>query len=272
MMKKMFVVFFALLIAAGLFAGGRKEAAGAKPPIRVGTAGMPAPYGWTNEDGTLDGYDQAVIHAVAELLPQYDFSIEVTEFPSIFVGLDSGRYHIGVNNISWRQERAEKYLFPEHHYIYNDTGFIVQKGRTDIKTFEDLAGKTTVVEPDGAFPQLFTEEFNAAHPSNPIKVTWVQQDSLKTYLDISQGNLDFVFTELASVNLRENEFNIDVDFISLPKAEQEKLQNPKSYFVFARTPEGEKLKTEVDGAFQKLIDNGKLKELSIKYFGSDISQ
>jgi ABC-type amino acid transport substrate-binding protein len=58
----------------------------------------------------------------------------------------------------------------------------------------------------------------------------------------------------------------------LPKTEQEKLQNPKSYFVFSRTPEGEKLKTEVDEAFRKLIDNGKLKELSIKYFGSDISQ
>jgi ABC-type amino acid transport substrate-binding protein len=270
-MKKVFVVVFAMLAAAGLFAGARKDQSG-KPLVRVGTAGMPAPYGWTNEDGTLDGYDQAVIHAVAELLPQYEFAIEVTEFPSIFVGLDSGRYQIGVNNISWRQERAEKYLFPEHHYIYNDTGFIVRKGRTDIKTFEDLAGKITVVEPDGAFPQLFTEEFNAAHPSNPIKVTWVQQDSLKTYLDISQGRLDFTFTELASVNLREKEFNIDVDFISLPKAEQEKLQNPKSYFVFARTPEGEKLKTEVDEAFRKLISNGKLKELSIKFFGSDISQ
>jgi ABC-type amino acid transport substrate-binding protein len=270
-MKKTFAVLLAVVFAVSLFAGPKKESSG-KPLIRVGTAGMPAPYGWTNEDGTLDGYDQAVVHAVAELLPQYEFAIEVTEFPSIFVGLDSGRYQIGVNNISWRQERAEKYLFPEHHYIYNDTGFIVRKGRTDIRTFEDLAGKTTVVEPDGAFPQLFTEEFNAAHSANPIKVTYVQQDTLKTYLDISRGALDFSFTEQASVTLREKEFNIDVDFISLPKAEQEKLQNPKSYFVFARTPEGEKLKAEVDAAFQKLIDSGKLSELSVRYFGSDISQ
>ncbi|MDR2631136.1 MAG: transporter substrate-binding domain-containing protein [Spirochaetaceae bacterium] len=270
-MRKLLVVFFALLIAGNLAAGGRKEASG-KPLVRVGTAGMPAPYGWTNEDGSLDGYDQAVVHAVAELLPQYEFSLEVTEFPSIFVGLDSGRYQIGVNNISWRAERAEKYRFPEHHYIYNDTGFIVRKGRNDIKTFEDLAGKTTVVEPDGAFPQLFTEEFNAAHPANPIKVTYVQQDSLKTYLDISQGVIDFSFTEQASVTLREKEFNIDVDFISLPKAEQEKLQNPKSYFVFPRTVEGEKLAAEVDAAFARLIANGKLRELSIRYFGSDISQ
>jgi polar amino acid transport system substrate-binding protein len=269
-MKKVLMVVLALMLTVSAFAGGQK--ASGKPQIRVGTAGSPAPYGYNNEDGKLDGYDQAVVHAVAELLPQYDFSIEVTEFPSIFVGLDSGRYQIGVNNISWRQERAEKYLFPEHHYIYNNTGFIVRKGRTDIKGFNDLAGKTTVVEPDGAFPQLFVEEFNAAHPANPIKVTWVAQDSLKTYMDISGGNLDFSITELVSVVLREKEFGLDVDFVELPKAEQEKLQNPKSYFVFARNADGEKLRGEVDAAFQKLIDNGKLREISLKYFGSDISQ
>ncbi|MDR1566076.1 MAG: transporter substrate-binding domain-containing protein [Treponema sp.] len=270
-MKKLLTVLVVLALGGSVFAGGRKAASG-KPVIQVGTAGMPAPYGWVNEDGSLDGYDQAVIHAVAELLPQYEFSIEVTEFPSIFVGLDSGRYQIGVNNISWRQERAEKYIFPEHHYIYNNTGFIVRKGRTGIKGFEDLAGKTTVVEPDGAFPQLFVEEFNAAHPSNPIKVTWVQQDALKTYIDISQGVTDFGITEEVSKNLRTREFGIEVDFVELPKGEQEKLQNPKSYFVFPRSPEGEKLKAEVDAVFQKLIDSGKLRELSIKYFGSDISQ
>jgi polar amino acid transport system substrate-binding protein len=271
MMKKVFLFFFALVFSTVLFAGGQKAAPG-KTAIKVGTAGMPAPYGWSNEDGSLDGYDQAVIHAVAELLPHYEFSIEVTEFPSIFAGLDSGRYQIGVNNISWRSERAERYLFPDHHYIYNNTGFIVRKGRTDIKGFDDLSGKTTVVEPDGAFPQLFVEEFNLAHPADPIKVTWVAQDALKTFIDISQSSIDFYITEEVSYNLRENEFGIDVDFVELPKEEQEKLQNPKSYFLFPRNQEGEKLKAEVDAAFQKLIDNGRLKELSIKYFGSDISQ
>lgn len=270
-MKKLFLVLFVLAFSTALFAGGQKAASG-KTAVKVGTAGMPAPYGWINEDGSLDGYDQAVIHAVAELLPQYEFSIEVTEFPSIFAGLDSGRYQIGVNNISWRRERAEKYLFPDHYYIYNNTGFIVRKGRADIRGFEDLPGKTTVVEPDGAFPQLFVEEFNLANPANPVKVTWVAQDALKTYIDISQGNIDFHITEEVSYNLREKEFGIDVDFVELPKEEQEKLQNPKSYFLFPRNPEGEKLKAEVDAVFQKLIDNGRLRELSIKYFGSDISQ
>lgn len=271
-MKKLILVLLVLAAAASVFAGGKKETQAGVPRITVGTAGLPVPYGWVNPDGALDGYDSAVIAAVGELLPQYQFAVEVTEFPSIFAGLDSGRYQIGVNNISWRKDREEKYLFARNHYIYNNTGIVVRKGRTDIKGISDLGGKTDLATPDGAFPQLFVEEYNEAHPENPIKITYSDEDALKTYQRIVDGSLDFILSEEVSVTLREKEFGLDVDFISLPKEEQEKIQNPKSYFIFPRTAEGEKIRADVDGALEKLIANGKLKELSIKYFGSDISQ
>jgi polar amino acid transport system substrate-binding protein len=272
MMKKIVLVFLALVLTVSIFAGGKKESPDGLKRVSIGTAGLPVPYGWVNPDGSLDGYDSAVIAAVGELLPQYRFTIEVTEFPSIFAGLDSGRYQIGVNNISWRKDREEKYLFAKNHYIYNNTGIVVRKGRTDIRGIDDLGGKTDLATPDGAFPQLFVEEYNEAHPENPIKITYSDEDSLKTYQRIVDGSLDFFLSEEVSVVLREKEFGLDVDFISLPKEEQEKIQNPKSYFVFPRTAEGEAIRADVDGALEKLIANGKLRELSVKYFGSDISQ
>jgi polar amino acid transport system substrate-binding protein len=271
-MKKLIGVLLAFGFAAAVFAGGKSETQDGVTQVVIGTAGLPVPYGWVNPDGNPDGYDSAVVKAVGELLPQYKFTIEVTEFPSIFAGLDSGRYLIGVNNISWRKDREEKYLFAKHHYIYNNTGIVVKKGRADIKGIADLGGKSNLATADGAFPQLFVEEYNEAHPDNPIKVTYSDEDSLKTYQRIADGSLDFILSEEVSVVLRKKEFGIDVDFISLPKAEQEKIQNPKSYFVFPRTAQGEKIRAEVDGALEKLIANGKLKALSIKYFGSDISQ
>jgi ABC-type amino acid transport substrate-binding protein len=274
MMKKLIVVLLALGLAVSASASGQREEvpSGVQQRITIGTAGMPVPYGWVNPDGTLDGYDSAVIAAVEELLPQYQFTVEITEFPRIFAGLDSGRYQIGVNNISWRKDREEKYLFAKRHYIYNNTGIVVRKGRTDIRGIDDLGGKTDHAPPDGAFPQLFVEEYNEAHPENPIKITYSSEDALKTYQRIVDGSLDFILSEEVSVPLREKEFGLDVDFISLPKEEQEKIQNPKSYFIFPRTPTGEKIRADVDGALEKLIANGKLTELSIKYFGSDISQ
>jgi polar amino acid transport system substrate-binding protein len=198
--------------------------------------------------------------------------VELTEFPSIFTGLDSGRYQIGVNNISWRKEREEKYLFAQHHYIYNSTGIVVRKGRPDIKGIADLGGKTFVTEAGGLFSQLFAESYNEANPNNPIKITYSDEDALKTFQDIAAGRVDFILAEIAIVEIRRKEFGIDVDFITLPKEEEEKIQNPKSYFVFPRTPEGEKIRADVDEAFGKLIANGKLSELAVKYFGVDISQ
>jgi ABC-type amino acid transport substrate-binding protein len=271
-MKKLMAVVMVVGLVASVFAAPKQEEAPGVTTITVGTAGSPVPYGWVNPDGTLDGYDSAVIAAVDEALPQYQFKVEVTEFPSIFVGLDSGRYQIGVNNISWRKEREEKYLFAQHHYIYNNTGILVRKGRTDIRGINDLGGKTDIATPNGAFPQLFVEEYNETHPDNPINITYSDEDALRIYQRIADGSLDFTLTEEVSVTLREREFGIDLDFISLPKDEQEKIQNPKSYFIFPRTPEGETIRAAVDGAFETLIANGKLRELSIKYFGSDISQ
>jgi ABC-type amino acid transport substrate-binding protein len=271
-MKKLMAVAMVVGLTASIFAAAKKEETPGVTTINIGTAGSPAPYGWVNPDGTLDGYDSAVIAAVDEALPQYTFKVEVTEFPSIFVGLDSGRYQIGVNNISWRKEREEKYLFAKNHYIYNNTGIVVRKGRTDINGIDDLGGKTDIASADGAFPQLFVEEYNEANPDNPIKITYSDEDALRIYQRIADGSLDFILSEEVSVTLRKQEFGIDVDFISLPKAEQEKIQNPKSYFIFPRTPEGEVIRAAVDEAFETLIANGTLRELSIKYFGSDISQ
>lgn len=201
-MKKLMAVAMIVGLAASVFASAKQESQAGVTELLIGTSGSPAPYGWVNPDGTLDGYDSAVIAAVDEVLPQYKLTIEKTEFPSIFVGLDSGRYQIGVNNISWRKEREEKYLYAKNHYIYNDTGIVVRKGRTDIRGVDDLGGKTNVVEPGGAFPQLFAEEYNAAHPDNPIKLTYSEQDSLKSFQDIENGSLDFLVRELVIVEVQ----------------------------------------------------------------------
>jgi polar amino acid transport system substrate-binding protein len=271
-MKKFMLVPLVLAAAVSLSAGGRRQPASGATLVLIGTNAAPAPYGWINEEGNIEGYDAAVLAAVQELLPQYKFVLENTEFPSIFAGLDSGRYLIGANNLSWRKEREEKYLYAKHHYIYNNTGIVVRKGRTDIRGLNDLGGKTNIAPANGAFPQLFVEEYNADHPENPIIITYADQDDRKTYQDIIDGSLDFVVREQVALDLHKKEFGIDVDFISLTKEEQEKIQNPKSYFIFPRTPEGEKIRADVDGALERLIANGKLRELSIKYFGSDISQ
>ena len=60
----------------------------------------------------------------------------------LFAGLDSGRYDMVVNGVEITDERAEKYDFTEP-YGYIRTALIVADDNEEIKTFEDLNGKTT---------------------------------------------------------------------------------------------------------------------------------
>lgn len=236
--------------------------------ILVATSGEPKPYVWVNEKNELDGYDIAVVKAIAGILPQYDIQFEKTKFSSIFAGIDSGRYQVGANNITKKPEREQKYLFGKEYYYMNQTLIIVKKGRSDIKSLEDLGGKKISVNP-GGFEQLFVEQFNKEHPNNKIIVNYTDQNQAKTYQDVNSGASDFTFAERVMLQNIKDTYKIDLDYIALPKEEMVKIQDPAAYFVFSKTGDGPKIRDDFDNAIKTLIKNGKLKEISIKYLGGD---
>lgn len=258
-------VAFAVLAVAGLDAQ-------AKQKILIGTSGAPKPYVWVNEKNDLDGYDIAVLKEVNKLLTQYDFQFEKTEFPSIFAGIDSGRYQIGANNISKRPAREAKYLYAAEWYISNPTGLVVKQGRKDIKTVADLAGKKTTVAANGVFSQLFVEEYNKAHPDKKILVTYSDQDLSKTFQDVANGTIDFTFSEKLLAKLLNQSYGVNLDFVELPKKEAEVIQNPNAYFIYSKIGDGPKIQAAVDGALRTLKANGKLAELSQKYLEGDYTK
>jgi polar amino acid transport system substrate-binding protein len=251
--------------AAG--AGDAEAETGEATPVLIGTSGSPAPYNWVNEDGSLDGYEPAVIAAIGELLPQYAFDFEITDFASIFTGIDTGRYGMGSNNLSRTPEREERYLFADENHIYNTLVVAFKKGREDIKSAEDLSGKSTVTASDGVAFQLFLESYNEAHKDAPINITYSDQDWLATFRNIDNGTQDFGVWERAVLQSYEDEFGIDLDFITLDSEDTYGLLNLESYFAFPKTEAGEKLRDDVSGAIRTLKDSGRLIALSEEYFG-----
>lgn len=240
--------------------------------LLIGTSGSPKPYSYLNEKNELDGYDIAVLKEIDALLPEYQIEFEKTEFQSIFAGIDSGRYQVGANNITKKPEREEKYLFGNEYYYFNTTVVVVKKGRTDIKSLDDLAGKKTPVSASGGFGQLFIEQYNKEHPDKKIQGVYTDQDSAKTYQDINAGLFDFTFAEKVMIKFIEETYKIDLDYVELPREQFEKIQNPHAYFIFSKTGDGPKIRDAFDGALGTLIKNGKLKELSEKYLGGDYSR
>lgn len=107
----------------------------------VALEGAWQPWSYHDESDTLVGYDVEVSRAIAEKLgvePEYVES----DWDSLFAGLDAGRYDMVCNGVEVTDERALTYDFTTP-YGYIHTALAVKKDNDDIKTFEDLKGKTT---------------------------------------------------------------------------------------------------------------------------------
>lgn len=280
--KKAAVVFLAGALLTGCGNGGTQESAAATgtsnnvevKKVLVGTGASAKPYIYTDENDNVTGYEAELIRAIDELLPEYEFEFEKTDFASMFLGIDSGRYQMGANNITKKPEREEKYLFADEYDLYNYTVAIVRKDDDSIKTLEDLGGKTVYVSGSGGFSQLFVETFNENHADNPIHTEYSDADSLKVYQDIVAGVVDFTLTEEVMFNSYTEEYpelRDSLKFVKFTDEETKQIQDPYGWFVYPQTEDGEALKAAVDKALIELKENGTVTEISEKYLGFDVA-
>ncbi|HHU64757.1 transporter substrate-binding domain-containing protein, partial [Streptococcus sp.] len=113
-MKKMLGITGLALVSATLLAAcsskSSSDASSDKKELTFATVGTTAPFSY-EESGKLTGYDIEVAKAVFKDSDKYKVTFKKTEWSSIFTGLDSGKYQLGGNNISYTKERSAKYLY-----------------------------------------------------------------------------------------------------------------------------------------------------------------
>ena len=127
--------------AASTGAADQLAAIQANGKLVVALEGAWQPWSYHDESDTLVGYDVEVSRAIAKKLgvePEYVES----DWDSLFAGLDAGRFDIVCNGVEVTDERAKTYDFTTP-YGYIHTALAVRKDNEDIKSFEDLKGKTT---------------------------------------------------------------------------------------------------------------------------------
>jgi len=231
---------------------------------RIATEGAYAPYNYIGEDGQPDGYDIAVSKAVDELIPEVTFTYQAVEWSSIFAGLEAGRYDLIVSQAAKTPEREEKYLFGDTAYAWDLGAIAFVKGRDDIHSLDDLAGKTLTVAVGSSNANVI-ETWNAAH-DNAVEVVYGDGDITKALLDVQEGRVDATLVSPVTGNKIVSEQGLNIDF-ALRNDEE-----PKPVFwLYANTPENEELKPLVDKALAELVESGKLGEISKEYLGEDYS-
>lgn len=234
--------------------------------IKAATSARPRPFTYIDDDGNLTGQNIELIKAVFDKLPQYELEIEVTEFASIFTGIDAGLYDLGVNNIAKNPDREAKYLFtdPEmvNHYIAVVNKNIDITGITDLT---ELAGKK-YVGAAGNDKTTVIETYNDAHPDQQITIDYTEADVLQTLYDVESGKEDFLIIDAPMYfGYYGPEFNLDVNTFDLSNVKSASY----SYFIVGK--ENTKLAEDINEALKQVIEEGISTEIDIKFLGEDYS-
>jgi len=259
-MKKLVSLMLALCLVMCAFACADEDLLSritSKGVIVVASEGCWAP--WTYHDEVTDeaiGFDMDVVRAVAAKL---GVEVQFVDCPwdSLFGGLDSGRYDLIANGVEWTEDRAEAISMSDA-YAYMRTALIVRGDNEEIKGFEDLNGKKTT--------NTISSTYAAIGESYGATVVGVD-DLNSTMMLVMQGRVDATLnaevsyveymTEHPEANLKVVATTEEASLVCMCVRKGEDTES----FVAA-----------INQALAELNEEGVLTEISIKYFGRDITK
>ncbi|GAB3945777.1 ABC transporter substrate-binding protein [Kribbella albertanoniae] len=165
--------------ASGKLVIGNGSAGGGQPPL-----------GFTADDNkTPIGVEIDIAHLVASVLG-LQAEVQTTSWENLFLGLDSGKYQVGISNIGVSELRKEKYDFATYrlglHAFEAKTGSGLK-----IAGPADISGKKVAVS-SGTLQEAILLEWNkqnAAAGRPPADLKYYQQ-SADTFLALQSGRID----------------------------------------------------------------------------------
>ncbi|SDN46669.1 amino acid ABC transporter substrate-binding protein, PAAT family [Psychrobacillus sp. OK028] len=227
------------------------------------------PISWLDDKGNATGYDVEVMKLVDELLPEYEFEYVGTTSDDLLIGVEQGKFQVGVKNAFWTEERTEKFIYPKEFLGLSSAGLVLKKENEHIKSLEDFASAGFSLAPIAANNAQYTviDEYNKANPDNPVKldagdaftvdvVQWVNEGRVDGGVIIEGPFQKQVLDEAGPYyNLKDevvyNEFAVIKTWPLFNKKEQE----------FADA---------YDKAIKKLQEDKKTNELSNEFYGRDL--
>jgi L-cystine transport system substrate-binding protein len=227
--------------------------------IIVGTGNAFKPYCYLDENGNLQGYEKAVLDAVNAKLPQYKFEYQTFDFKNVLISLDAAKIDIGAHQFEVNPERQAKFLYGSVPYTTFILRIVVKKGRTDIKSLDDLAGKKLQVS-EGSNDSYVVGQYNQAH-GNKINVITNSADAETTVKSIENGTIDAFISIKRIVDSYNQTYGDVLQTVGDP------ISTSNTYFIFRK--DETQLQQDVDKALQELKDDGTLAKISIQILGGD---
>lgn len=251
----------ALLLAAGLalpaHAADLLDTVKARGTLRIAMEGTYPPFNYKDQKtGQLTGYDVEVARLLASrmgLKPEF----VSTEWSAILAGLGAGKYDVIISQVGITPKREATFDFSVP-YTYSIPQLVVRSNDTsNYKTLADLKGKKVGVGQGTVFEQ----QLKAAPPGIDIKSYPATPETLQ---DLAFGRIDAALNDslMSGYLLKNSRLPIragahvgEVSRMGIPFQKG----NPK-------------FKAALDKAIEDARADGSLKQISMKWFGTDASR
>lgn len=249
-MKKLLVFVVLAFIIVGCTSNNNKEKI-----LRIGTEGTYSPFTYHDNDGKLVGYDIEVITEAAKRAGYVPEFFE-TSWEAMFSGLNANRFDMIANEVSDNnKKRAELYTL-SIPYITTSAVLAVKADNDDIKSLKDIKGKKIAQSMGSAYYETSVE--------NGANIVLV--DNLAPALKaVSQGRVDGTLNDKLAI----------LNYLNTTKDKNVKIafttgEGTKSVFLFKKDLTD--IRDKINVALKSMKEDGTLKKISEKYFGTDVSE
>ena len=245
MLKKVYVLFAVILCCLLITACKEKK----DNVLKVGTNADFPPFEY-HENGQIVGFDIDLINEIGNKLNK-KIEFEEMEFNTLLTALSSGKVDLIISGLDITDERKQQVDFTQGYYA-NELSLVVLND-SNIKNINDLKGKKVGTE-------LGTSSDNYVNELKDVK------------------NIQFKDSSSTIMNLKSNK--VDAVIIDKPVAEKilknvngckilENVNIKTSEMGIAVNKNNKELLDDLNKALTELKNNGKLKELNLKYFSNN---
>lgn len=216
------------------------------------------PMGYTNENDEIVGFDIDVAEEVCARMG-VELVKEPIDWDTKEQDLAVGRIDCIWNGMSINPSREEQMNLSEP-YMKNEMVFVVHAS-SDVASMSDLAGKNIAVQ-NGSSAQDILEASELCTSDTPVTVT-AMATNVEALQQLELGLVDAVFLDSVVANYQIT--SAGKDYKVLPDGLEE-----EEYAIGFRK-EDQALRDEVQKILGEMKADGKLGEISTKWFGSDIT-
>lgn len=259
-MKKIVKILIAIIIAAILVVMGVKlintNSSKNDNELVIGLDDSFPPMGFRNENNEIVGVDIDLANAVCEKLGM-KLKLQQISWASKEQELDSGNIDCIWNGFAYTEERAETMTLSDS-YIKGEMYFILRND-SSLKKQDDLKGKKIGVQ-SGSVQE---EDLKKSELGKEVEIIPFS-DFVTAFMDLETGGIDAVYCSSLIGNYLIT--SKQKDYLTMSSENISKANGSVIAFKQGNT----QLKDKIENALIELEKEGKLKEISEKWFGTDM--